>query len=70
MWRERLRWLGRVARKTEQNIVQCTESVEDNNNTGYLLYLLHAISPKSKEHTACYKHYGYKLQKRCYKTSL
>ena len=33
----------------------------NNNNTGYLL---HAISPKSKEHIACYKHYN-KLQIHC-----
>ena len=37
-----------------------------NNNTGYLL---HAISPKSKEHIACYKHYN-KLQIHCCKTLL
>ena len=38
----------------------------NNNNTGYLL---HAISPKSKEHIACYKHYN-KLQIHCCKTLL
>ena len=41
----------------------------NNNNTGYLL---HAISPKSKEHNiiACYKHYINKLQIHCCKTLL
>ena len=38
----------------------------NNNNTGHLL---HAISPKSKEHIACYKHitnYRYIVAKHCY----
>ena len=38
----------------------------NNNNTGYLL---HAISPKSKEYIACYKHitnYRYIVAKHCY----
>ena len=42
----------------------------NNNNTGYLL---HAISPKSKEHIACYKHitnYRYIVAKYCYETLL
>ena len=38
----------------------------NNNNTGHLL---HAISPKSKEHIACYKHYN-KLQIHCCETLL
>ena len=38
----------------------------NNNNTGHLL---HAISPKSKGHIACYKHitnYIYSVAKHCY----
>ena len=41
----------------------------DNNNNNNTGYLLHAISPKSKEHIACYKHYN-KLQIHCCKTLL
>ena len=42
----------------------------NNNNTGHLL---HAISPKSKEHIACYKHrtnYRYIVAKHCYSLQL
>ena len=41
----------------------------DNNNNNNTGYLLHAISPKSKEHIACHKHYN-KLQIHCCKTLL
>ena len=48
------------------DIFNCCLFGDNNNNTGYLL---HAISPKSKEHIACYKHYN-KLQIHCCKTLL
>ena len=54
---------GEEHRGLEQDI---SFNNNNNNNTGYLL---HAISPKSKEHIACYKHYN-KLQIHCCKTLL
>ena len=46
---------------TEYTLLRSLPHAFPHNNTGYLL---HAISPKSKEHIACYKHYN-KLQIHC-----